>query len=347
MDYQDNSDQAKAAFSALFGSYNRANLGRPAFGRTDDEDESSAEGNANYVPYGVQMAQGMGSARREASVGAANTAGYGSAGTSDSYTADTSDTTGMYDTSGVGGMGSVDNIDDGTAENLADGNGQAVEQDEAEAGQGRRSLLKKLSPGALVVYLMKGYVDREDNPVVFDSIVQQIPQVSELCNKLFMRLVVDDGAGYAYLRSADEEDIPVVNGNRPPRLLARRQLSFFASFILIILRQRLLEFEISGQFGRLVLERQSIIDQIKAYLYNVNNEIKLDDRLNKAIDDLCDMGVLKASSIESGKTVIERVEVKRIINAIVTPEVLSRADEILTGYVQQLNEGGRNRNLDA
>lgn len=347
MDYQDNSDQAKAAFSALFGSYNRANLGRPAFGRTDDEDESSAEGNANYVPYGVQMAQGMGSARREASAGAANTAGYGSAGTSDSYTADTSDTTGMYDTSGVGGMGSVDNIDDGTAENLADGNGQAVEQDEAEAGQGRRSLLKKLSPGALVVYLMKGYVDREDNPVVFDSIVQQIPQVSELCNKLFMRLVVDDGAGYAYLRSADEEDIPVVNGNRPPRLLARRQLSFFASFILIILRQRLLEFEISGQFGRLVLERQSIIDQIKAYLYNVNNEIKLDDRLNKAIDDLCDMGVLKASSIESGKTVIERVEVKRIINAIVTPEVLSRADEILTGYVQQLNEGGRNRNLDA
>lgn len=343
MDYQDNSDQAKAAFSALFGSYNRANLGRPAFGRTDDEDEASAEVNSSYAPYGVDTAQGtaqgMGSSHRVGSAGLS--------GTSDSYTADTSDTTGMYDTSGVGGMGSVDNIDDGAAENLADGNGLAVEQDEAEVGQGRRSLLKKLSPGALVVYLMKGYVDREDNPVVFDSIVQQIPQVSELCNKLFMRLVVDDGAGYAYLRSADEEDIPVVNGNRPPRLLARRQLSFFASFILIILRQRLLEFEISGQFGRLVLERQSIIDQIKAYLYNVNNEIKLDDRLNKAIDDLCDMGVLKASSIESGKTVIERVEVKRIINAIVTPEVLSRADEILTGYVQQLNEGSRNRNLDA
>lgn len=201
----------------------------------------------------------------------------------------------------------------------------------------------KLSPGALLVYLLKGYVDRDEKPVVFQSIVRQQLQVDALCRSLFLVLVIDEASGFAYLKSANEEDIPNFKGLKPPRLLSRRPLTFLSSFILIILRLRLVEFEVSGVFGQCVLEKQSIIDQVKAYLYNVNNEQKLDDRLNKAIDDLCELGILKASKVTTNKMVIERIEVKRIISAIVTPEVLAQADEILTSYVEKLNDLGHDK----
>lgn len=318
MHYQDDTEQAKSAFSALFGASSQSGLGARSTAAEDDDTLDE---------------QGVGAMRP---------------GMNRPMSDDEQDNS--FDDLASGANGYAGEAEGGLA-------GEAEGADADESGDvgadgvvggslGRLRAAKRLSPGALVVYLLKGYVDREDSPVVYDSIVQQQPAVSELCMKLFLRLIVDDAAGYAYLKSLDDEDIPVVSGLRPPRLLVKRQLSFFSSFILIILRQRLLEFELSGQFGRLVLERQSIVDQVKAYIHNVNNETKFDDRLNKAIDDLCEMGVLKASTIESGKTVIERIEVKRIINAIVTPEVLNQADEILTSYVQYLKDGARGKNRD-
>lgn len=288
--YQDDSDQAQAALSALFGQGN---------GMQDQSQESAFTDDA----------------QQDAAVSLA------------------------YD------VGSTD----GTARYDQEKEYETVEELESrvvsDGGRTSTRIAKRISPGALVVYLLKGHIDREDHPVVFDAIVSQSNAVSNLCQQLFLRLVVDESAGYAYVKSLSEEDIPTVQGVRPPQLLVRRKLSFFASFILILLRQRLLEFEVSGQFGRLVLERQHIIDHVKAYILNVNNDIKLTERIEKAIDDLCEMGVLKATSVEISKTVVERIEVRRIINAIVTPEVLNQADEILASYIQHLREGGRNKNI--
>lgn len=314
MHYQDDTEQAKSAFSALFGASSQPGMENS---RRVEDDSDWDDDSRPVAPDSGRPGMGAGQVFGPG-------AGFGA------------------------GLG-ADELGAGEGLDGADGT-EGAEGDEGlentVGSLGRLRAAKRLSPGALVVYLLKGYVDREDSPVVYDSIVQQQPAVSELCMKLFLRLIVDDAAGYAYLKSLDDEDIPSVSGLRPPRLLVKRQLSFFASFILIILRQRLLEFELSGQFGRLVLEKQSILDQVKAYIHNVNNETKFDDRLNKAIDDLCEMGVLKSSTIESGKTVIERIEVKRIINAIVTPEVLNQADEILTSYVQYLKDGARSKNKD-
>lgn len=210
------------------------------------------------------------------------------------------------------------------------------------------SRARLVNPGSLVVFLLKNYIDREDNKTLFESLIRQEREVEEFCRRLYLRLVVDHDAGYAYVRSLTDEEMPVDAGQRPPQLLVKRALPFYDSLILILLRQRLLEFDVSGQFGRLVLERSEIISMVKTFMHNVNNDKRLDDNLNKSLENLISLGLLgrnrPANSNRKSDRDLERIEVKRIISVIVTPEILKQADEILESYVKHINEGGRSKN---
>ena len=246
---------------------------------------------------------------------------------------------------------SAEDVGDDVAADLGDdvavGVAGLAEAPEAPAALSR---MKLVPPGALMVFLLKNYIDREDDKQLFESLVRQEREVEEFCRRLFLRLVVDHEAGYAYVRSLTEEELPQNAGQRPPQLLTKRALPFYDSMVLILLRQRLLEFELSGQFGRLVLERSEILTMVKTFVHNVNNDKRLDDNLNKAIDNLCSLGLLgknksaAASSTKKADRNMERIEVKRIISVIVTPEILKQADEILASYVKHIKEGGRAKN---
>lgn len=229
---------------------------------------------------------------------------------------------------------------------------QSVEAAEAAEAAANASSAKNttrlVKPGALVVFLLKNYIDREDDKVLFESLIRQEREVEEFCRRLFLRLVVDQDAGYAYVRSLTDEELPSDAGQRPPQLLSKRPLPFYESFMLIILRQRLLEFDMSGQFGRLVLERSEIISLVKTFVHNITNEKRLDDSLNKAIDNLCSLGLLSknnsGNSARKENKLLDRIEIKRIISVIVTPEILKQADDLLDSYVKHIQDGGRAKN---
>lgn len=219
---------------------------------------------------------------------------------------------------------------------------------------GRNRGVRLVPPGALVVYLLKGFIDREDDKVLFESLVRQELEVTSLCRTLFLRLVLDHDSGFAYVRSLGDDELPPEVQQRPPRLLSRKPLPFYDSLLLILLRQRLLDFEMSGQFGRLVLERAEIITMVKTFIRKVNNDKRLDDNLHKAIDNLCSLGLLSKNQSggagAAGRRVkserdLERIEVKRIIGVIVTPEILKGADELLESYIKRIKEGGRGNRL--
>lgn len=228
---------------------------------------------------------------------------------------------------------------------------QSVEAVEAAANasaSSAKNTTRLVKPGALVVFLLKNYIDREDDKVLFESLIRQEREVEEFCRRLFLRLVVDQDAGYAYVRSLTDEELPSDAGQRPPQLLSKRPLPFYESFMLIILRQRLLEFDMSGQFGRLVLERSEIISLVKTFVHNITNEKRLDDSLNKAIDNLCSLGLLSknnsGNSARKENKLLDRIEIKRIISVIVTPEILKQADDLLDSYVKHIQDGGRAKN---
>lgn len=225
---------------------------------------------------------------------------------------------------------------------------EAAEAAAAASASSARNTTRLVKPGALVVFLLKNYIDREDDKVLFESLIRQEREVEEFCRRLFLRLVVDQDAGYAYVRSLTDEELPTDAGQRPPQLLSKRPLPFYESFMLIILRQRLLEFDMSGQFGRLVLERSEIISLVKTFVHNITNEKRLDDSLNKAIDNLCSLGLLgknnSGNSARKENKLLDRIEIKRIISVIVTPEILKQADDLLDSYVKHIQDGGRAKN---
>lgn len=225
---------------------------------------------------------------------------------------------------------------------------EAAEAAAAASASSAKNTTRLVKPGALVVFLLKNYIDREDDKVLFESLIRQEREVEEFCRRLFLRLVVDQDAGYAYVRSLTDEELPTDAGQRPPQLLSKRPLPFYESFMLIILRQRLLEFDMSGQFGRLVLERSEIISLVKTFVHNITNEKRLDDNLNKAIDNLCSLGLLgknnSGNSARKENKLLDRIEIKRIISVIVTPEILKQADDLLDSYVKHIQDGGRAKN---
>lgn len=254
-----------------------------------------------------------------------------------------------------------DDADSDAADSDADSNafdegeaGDDVAGDAQSTTTTRKGVLRLVPIGTIVVTLLKGYIERDDNKVLFESLVRQQLEVETLCRTLFLQLIVDNDAGYAYVRSVSEEELPNDVSQRPPRLLSRKPLPFYDSLILILLRQRLLDFDMSGQFGRLVLERSEILTLVKTFIRQVNNDKRLDDNINKAIDNLCALGLLsknKSGKVNGAKATtkaqtrdMERIEVRRIISVIVSPEVLKQADETLESYLKHIKEGGRAKN---
>src|SRR5699024_723346 len=90
-----------------------------------------------------------------------------------------------------------------------------------------------------VIALMKGVVYRESHEDVWATLEHRSAPVRDHFATIGVDVVVDDTEGYAYLRSSpdDEDEDPL------PRLVQRRSLSFHVSLLLVILRQRLAEFE--------------------------------------------------------------------------------------------------------
>ena len=318
-----------------------------------DDDRTSPNGSAYDALFGQGVAPDAPATPEAAEPSALGYAAAGATSSAESWEGEAADEGAPEVAVGAAGLGArpqgssapFDSEDGGYTEDGGYAEGEAPASMAAA-----RSRMKLVQPGALMVFLLKNYIDREDDKQLFESLVRQEREVEEFCRRLFLRLVVDHEAGYAYVRSLSEEELPQNVGQRPPQLLTKRSLPFYDSMVLILLRQRLLEFELSGQFGRLVLERAEILTMVKTFVHNVNNDKRLDDNLNKAIDNLCALGLLgknksaAASATKKADRNLERIEVKRIISVIVTPEILKQADEILESYVKHIKEGGRSKN---
>ena len=188
---------------------------------------------------------------------------------------------------------------------------------EAAAAPGRDSL-----PPALIA-LMKGVVERELAPAVWQDLLQHTSQVRDYVGVIGLVLVLDEAEGFAYLRQR-----PEVDGETPlPRLVPRRQLSYSVSLMLSLLRRRLAEADASGGDTQLVLTREEIHDLSRHLIPESSNEAKQADRLGRDLQKIVELGFLRSIK-RSG----EAFEVRRILAAFVDAQWLSELDRRLADY---------------
>lgn len=191
----------------------------------------------------------------------------------------------------------------------------------------------------LAIQLLKGVIYRENDPSLWQALLDLQARVRDYLAVLGLELVLDDAEGHAFLRARPESE----DESRPalPRLVARRPLSFPVSLLLALLRKKLAEFDAGGGDTRLVLTRDEIADLIRLFLPEGSNEVKLMDQVETHINKIVDLGFLRKLKPGSGQTGPAGFEVRRILKAFVDAQWLAEFDNRLTAYQTQLLAGGK------
>lgn len=197
----------------------------------------------------------------------------------------------------------------------------------------------------LMVALLKGVLHREDDEAQWDSLLRLQARVREQAAVLLLELVLDEAEGHAFLKSRPDpdEDQP---GPRPPRLIARRALSYPVSLMLALLRKRLAEFDAGGGDTRLVLTRDELVEMVRVFLPEGSNEARLVDQVDSIITKVVELGFLRRLKQASGGSRADAgpYEVRRILKAFVDAQWLAEFDARLETYRTALSapaaEGG-------
>jgi hypothetical protein len=200
--------------------------------------------------------------------------------------------------------------------------------DHADIGAGR-PVYSANELTSVVVPLLKGVIYQEENPGLWNSLLNQQAGVRDYVAVLGLELMLDEAEGYAFLRSkpAIEED----GTNAIPRLVARRQLSYPISLLLALLRKKLTEFDAGGGDTRLILSRDEVVELIRIFLPAGSNEVKLIDQVDATLNKIAELGFIRRLRGQ-GQT----IEVRRIIKAFVDAQWLAEFDQRLVEYRQQL-----------
>ena len=134
---------------------------------------------------------------------------------------------------------------------------------------------------AAIILLMREVVYR-DSPAhesAWETVQRQRAAVSDHFAAIGIDVVVDDTEGYAYLSTREPEE-----GEEPlPRLIRRRALTFNVSMLLVLLRKRMVEFEGSGEDGKLVLTRDQLVELLRVFQKTSNNEARVIDQADRTI----------------------------------------------------------------
>lgn len=184
----------------------------------------------------------------------------------------------------------------------------------------------------LAITLLKGVIYREGDERLWGALLDLQARVRDYVSILGLELVLDEAEGYAFLRSRPEQAEDGA-APKPPRLIARRPISFPVSLLLALLRKKLAEFDAGGGDTRLVLSRDDIVELVRVFLPDSSNEAKLVDQIETHINKIVELGFLRRLKVASGSA---SFEVRRILKAFVDAQWLSDFDTRLAAYQAQL-----------
>ena len=191
----------------------------------------------------------------------------------------------------------------------------------------------------LVIPLLKGIVYRENDAGLWNDLIRMQARVREYVSVLGLEAVIDESEGYAFLRARTETgDDPELE---PPRLVARRPLSFPVSLLLALLRKKLAEFDAGGGDTRLVLSRDEIVEMLRVFLPENTNEARVIDRVDAHLNRIVELGFLRRMRSEgSGPGTQTAFEIRRIVKAFVDAQWLGELDARLRAYREELAGAG-------
>lgn len=174
-----------------------------------------------------------------------------------------------------------------------------------------------------IITLMKGVAYRENDPALWQQVLECQVRVRDHVAPLQLELVLDEAEGYAYLRQRQ-----LAEGEAElPRLVPRRQLSYPVSLLLALLRKKLAEFDAKSGETRLVLNLEEIVEMLRLFLPNTSNEARALDKVEQHVAKVVDLGFLRPLKGDHA-----RFEVRRIVKTFVDAQWLGDLEQRLAEY---------------
>jgi hypothetical protein len=164
-----------------------------------------------------------------------------------------------------------------------------------------------------IIRLMQGVVYRDSDQDSWATLERSGAGVRDHFATIGVDVLVDDDEGYAYLRSRPDDGEEAL-----PRLVRRRALTYHVSLLLVLLRERLVDFETTGSEGKLVLTTDEIVETLRLFQADSTNEARLVDQAETTIKKAAELGFLRELRGQR-----DHWEVKRILKAYVDAQTLS------------------------
>jgi hypothetical protein len=169
----------------------------------------------------------------------------------------------------------------------------------------------------VIVKLLNGTIYDESEKLWNDLLLYQVP-ITQFFEKIAIDLIVDKKDGYAYLKQIEIDE----EGNTIG-LVKRIPLKYETSMICMFLREMLDEFEINNIDQRnLYITHKRLKENIELFFKEKTNKVKLLTEFDNYIKTIVEIGFLKKIDDSNVSKDDTRYEVRRIIKAKITNDVL-------------------------
>lgn len=195
------------------------------------------------------------------------------------------------------------------------------------------------SAAAALVHLFQGPVERDRAPETWRDLLAHQQYLRPYCAVLGLDVYLDEADGFAFLRQrhepgADDDEGTLENASpsasaQPPlpRLIARYNLSFRLSLLLVLLRKRLLELDSGGGDTRLIIPRDTLVEELRLFWPASANDAKTVEQIDTVLKQATEFGLLRKL-----KTEPVAFEVRRLIKALIDAQWLADLDAKLAEY---------------
>ena len=169
----------------------------------------------------------------------------------------------------------------------------------------------------VIVKLLNGVI-YDENEKLWNNLLQYQVPISQFFEQIAIDVIVDKKDGYAYLKQIEIDE----EGNTIG-LVRRIPLKYETSLICIFLREMLDDFEINNVDQRnLYITHKHLKDNIELFFKEKANRVKLLSKFDNYIDQIVELGFLKKIGNTDNSKDETRYEVRRIIKAKITNDVL-------------------------
>jgi len=161
---------------------------------------------------------------------------------------------------------------------------------------------------ALAQIVQGPYLSSTQRPQLWSALRSDEAAIRSRLHDLFLDLVVDTEAGFAFVRNVAADDVDV------PRVVRSQNLTFIDTALLLVLRQHLL----SGDgVSRVFVDREDVYEQLSVFRTQDRDQTDFEKRLNSAWRKIDGLGLLHQVRGDGDDG---RVEISPVLRLLIDPD---------------------------